>query len=169
MTPIDKALETADTVQGAHRALEHTTTPQVRVLDREALRTDAWRNIGNGPEQERYVSTVLALFDRAQERGDGVAIYENHDLGHPEVGERQYVSFGSSSAQLETASEWHDALGLTQYGLTGYLPKTLPDIGGRLNWRYQLVAIVLPGRHETVYIDMSRQTGGRVGNSVDHG
>lgn len=55
-------------------------------------------------------------------RGDGAAVYENHDLGHPEIGHKQIVSFGSESAQLETDEP----------------PKTLPDMA-TINWRYQLV------------------------------
>lgn len=58
------------------------------------------------------------------DRGDGVAVYENHDLGHPEIGKQQIVSFGSPAAQLEVDEP----------------PTTLPDIGGAINWRYQLVA-----------------------------
>ena len=55
-------------------------------------------------------------------RGDGVAVYMNHDLGHPELGHYQFVSFGSADAQLET----------------DFPPTTLPDIGNTINWRYQL-------------------------------
>ncbi len=62
-------------------------------------------------------------------RGDGVAIYENHDLGHPDIGhpdigQCQLVSFGSRAAQLGTDSP----------------PDRLPDIGGAVNWRYVLIA-----------------------------
>jgi len=56
-------------------------------------------------------------------RGDGLAVYENHELGHPELGHRQYASYGSSAAQLETQTP----------------PARLPDIGQRINWRYLLV------------------------------
>jgi hypothetical protein len=56
-------------------------------------------------------------------RGDGIGVYENHDLGHPDIGHKQFVSFGSAAAQLETDDP----------------PTRLPDIGGRINWRYSLV------------------------------
>ncbi len=55
-------------------------------------------------------------------RGDGVAVYRNAELGHPNLGHVQIVSFGSKDAQLET----------------DFPPTTLPDIGGSINWRYQL-------------------------------
>lgn len=58
-------------------------------------------------------------------RGDGIAVYENHDLGHPELGHRKFMSYGSSAAQLETDTP----------------PERLPDIGGAINWRYQLVGV----------------------------
>lgn len=57
------------------------------------------------------------------ERGDGIAVYENHEIGHPEMGHRQYVSFGSPAAQLETDEP----------------PQRMPDIGGSINWRYWLI------------------------------
>lgn len=166
MTPIKKALAQASTVQGAHRALEHKTTAQVRILDREGLRIDAWNNIGNGPQQEQYVADVLALYDRSLQRGDGVVVYENHDLGHPELGERQYVSYGGQASQLETRGD--QPAGQFYLAATGdSIPTTLPDIGGRINWRYQLVAIAPPVRHETAELD-GLEAGGRVDNSADH-
>jgi len=57
------------------------------------------------------------------DRGDGIAVYENHDLSHPEQGHRQFVSYGSPTAQIEE----------------DYPPKRLPDIGSKINWRYQLI------------------------------
>ena len=57
------------------------------------------------------------------ERGDGVAVYENQDFGHPDLGHLQFVSYGSPAAQLETDVP----------------PQRLPDIGNAINWRYQLV------------------------------
>lgn len=56
-------------------------------------------------------------------RGDGLAVYENSELGHPELGHKQFVSFGSRAAMLEVPEP----------------PTTLPDIGDSINWRYQLV------------------------------
>lgn len=59
------------------------------------------------------------------ERGDGVAVYENVDLGHPGLGHKQFVSFGSPKAQLEVEEP----------------PTRMPDIGAQINWRYHLKAV----------------------------
>lgn len=56
-------------------------------------------------------------------RGDGAAIYENHEMGNPEAGNPQIVSYGSPSAQIEADEP----------------PELLPDIGNQINWRYVLV------------------------------
>ena len=68
---------------------------------------------------------VIAQVEGWIARGDGAALYENHDLGHPQLGMPKIASFGSSMAQLETDEP----------------PQTLPDIGGEINWRFQLVAV----------------------------
>lgn len=60
------------------------------------------------------------------ERGDGVAVYENVALDSAGLGHRQFVSFGSPAAQLEMAEP----------------PVRMPDIGGSINWKYQLKATV---------------------------
>lgn len=62
------------------------------------------------------------------DRGDGIAVYENHDLGHRNYGHRKFCSYGSKHAQIEvkTANE---------------LPERLPDIGDKLNWRYILIGV----------------------------
>lgn len=62
-------------------------------------------------------------------RGDGVAVYENQEIGHSLCGHRKFVSFGSKEAQIEI-------------GEADSPPKRLPDIGGDINWRYCLVGIV---------------------------
>jgi hypothetical protein len=69
------------------------------------------------PEDARTV------INRWLARGDGVAVYEHSELGHPSAGHRQYVSFGSPEAQLPDA----------------FPPARMPDIGQSINWRYQLV------------------------------
>ena len=58
-------------------------------------------------------------------RGDGVAIYENQNLGCSSHGEKQFVSYGSPHCQLETKEP----------------PQRLPDIGGHINWAFQLVGV----------------------------
>lgn len=70
-------------------------------------------------------AAVAPTVNKWLERGDGVAIYENKDLSHPECGRRKFVSFGSSACQLEGEEA----------------PKRLPDIGGEVNWRYQLIGV----------------------------
>lgn len=57
------------------------------------------------------------------ERGDGIAVYENVEIGHPQAGHMKFVSYGSTAAQLETEEP----------------PVRLPDIGGDINWRYHLI------------------------------
>lgn len=63
-----------------------------------------------------------ATVNRWLERGDGVAVYRNEDLGSRMLGHRQFLSFGSPQAQLEGDVP----------------PQRLPDIGTAINWRYQL-------------------------------
>ncbi|HXU02717.1 MAG TPA: hypothetical protein VN903_17250 [Polyangia bacterium] len=63
-----------------------------------------------------------ATVNRWLARGDGIAIYSNHDLGSRDIGHQQFVSFGSAAAQLETDPP----------------PSRLPDIGAAINWRYYL-------------------------------
>jgi hypothetical protein len=73
----------------------------------------------------RELAAVDAL-DQANEwllRGDGVAVYEARDNLHEDFGSRKYVSFGSSSAQLETNEP----------------PAQLPNIGNQDNSSYRLV------------------------------
>lgn len=57
------------------------------------------------------------------ERGDGVAVYENEELGHPQAGHVQICSFGSADAQIESELP----------------PQRMPDIGPHINWRYSLL------------------------------
>lgn len=61
------------------------------------------------------------------DRGDGVAVYENQEIGHSNCGHRKFVSFGSKEALLEE---------------DGPPPQRMPDIGGDINWRYCLVGII---------------------------
>ncbi len=59
-------------------------------------------------------------------RGDGIAVYENHDLGSPQVGHQQFLSFGSDAAQLPVPDVQDP-------------PTRMPDFPNAINWRYQLV------------------------------
>lgn len=70
-----------------------------------------------------FVKMALDQIDEWIARGDGCAVYRNAEIGHPEAGHLKFVSFGGPQAQLEVPDP----------------PKTLPDIGDEINWRYQLV------------------------------
>jgi len=77
---------------------------------------------------EAHHGTVQRWLDR----GDGVAVYENAELGHPDLGHKKFVSFGSAQARLEPNVCDDD----------GNPPQRMPDIGGQINWRYQLTGTV---------------------------
>lgn len=120
----------------------------------------------DAPEVLRQMSVWLA-------RGDGVAVYRNADLGHPQVGMPKIVSYGSPYAQLEvdtvhidpeqdperfrrTVGAWRGRGYKTEpvprdgaehpldvvCPVCSVPPVRLPDIGGAINWRFQLEAIV---------------------------
>lgn len=68
-------------------------------------------------------------------RGDGIAVYTNMVMGHPDLGDMKFMSYGSSEATLNMSE----------------LPKTLPDWPGQINWRYQLTHVYVGG-----LLEMSR-------------
>ena len=63
-----------------------------------------------------------AQVNRWLARGDGVAVYRNVAGDSRDFGHRQFASYGSPAAQLETEIP----------------PERLPDIGSQVNWRYAL-------------------------------
>jgi hypothetical protein len=67
-------------------------------------------------------ATVITQVNRWLARGDGIAVYENQDLGHHDLGSCRLMSYGSPHAQLETDVP----------------PSTMPDIGNEIGWRYLL-------------------------------
>lgn len=67
---------------------------------------------------------VIESLNRWLARGDGVAVYVNKDLGHPELGMPRLVSYGSKQSLLETDEP----------------AERLADMPGQINWRYQLEA-----------------------------
>ncbi|MFH9606904.1 hypothetical protein [Streptomyces sp. NPDC017448] len=87
----------------------------------EAVRK--WGNLDDSPEAAAWLWETLTKMNLWLERGDGIAVYENQDLSHSELGDKRFVSFGSSAAQLETDTP----------------PKQLPDTNKSINWRYQLI------------------------------
>lgn len=99
---------------------------------------------GGGETSQGWYDSIKDLAKRAHARGDGVAIYVNNDLGHPDLGQWQVVSYGGGEAQLESRGVAPSLpIGRKRF-LHGddMLPTTLPDIGGRINWRYTLEAVV---------------------------
>jgi hypothetical protein len=72
-------------------------------------------------------NAMLSQINVWLERGDGVAVYENHDLGHPELGHKIFLSYGSPAAQI------------TMDTPPGPCPVDLGRLGGRMHWRYRLV------------------------------
>jgi len=90
------------------------------VWDREKLTAFLIREWG--PDD---AATIIQQIQRWVDRGDGAAIYRNHDLGSLAVGEPRIVSYGSPAAQLEVTEP----------------PEQLPDIGGAINWRFRLEAV----------------------------
>lgn len=78
---------------------------------------------------EEYAPEATALMNRWLARGDGVAVYENHDLSHVAMGDVKIVSYGGQMAQLEDTK--HDP----------NPPERLPDglPAGHINWRYTLI------------------------------
>lgn len=78
---------------------------------------------------EEWLSAAVETFNRQLGRGDKIAVYENHDLGHPEMGHRKYVSYGSPAAYLEVDEP----------------PQRLPDTPQEINWRYALIGVCTEG------------------------
>ena len=67
------------------------------------------------------------------DRGDGCAVYRNMAMDSRDLGHRKFVSYGSKAAQLDV-----DDSGIPD----GVPPIRLPDIGGQINWAYQLEATI---------------------------
>lgn len=75
---------------------------------------------GDRAEEDR----IREIINRWISRGDGVAVYENQDFGHPDLGVQSFASYGSEASQFP-----------------GDPPGRLPDFQGHINWRYGLVAL----------------------------
>jgi hypothetical protein len=82
--------------------------------------------------RHEYSAAHITLVETWIARGDQVLVYENRDLGHIAVGQHIYVSYGGERAQIER----------TQFPEP---PVKLPDVGGLIGWRYQLVGVVPSG------------------------
>lgn len=78
------------------------------------------------PEQ---VQVAIDMVNRWLARGDKAAVYENQDLGHPDLGMCKITSYGSPAAQLESLEP----------------PDRMPDIGSQVNWRYGLAYTCVRG------------------------
>jgi hypothetical protein len=92
-------------------ARQYTTVELRELIDEIGSGTPAW------------VTKTKDMINKWLERGDGVAVYENHDFSSPGLGDHQITSFGSPAAQLEVDTP----------------PERLPDIGSQINWRFVLV------------------------------
>lgn len=66
------------------------------------------------------------------ERGDLVLVFQNHDLGHPELGHLIFMPTDKLNARGAGLPEdwWRTRLG-----------NRMPDTSSRIGWRYLLVAI----------------------------
>jgi hypothetical protein len=82
-----------------------------------------WGGVDGSSEADVWLWETTRKMNEWLLRGDGIAVYENQDLGHSEVGEKKFVSFGSPAAQLEVATP----------------PDQLPDTTKSINWRYVLI------------------------------
>lgn len=87
----------------------------------EALRT--WGGVDESVQGAAWLAATIGQMNTWLARGDGIAVYTNEDLGHPGLGDKRFMSYGSVAAQLETDAP----------------PSVLPDgLGGGVNWRYTL-------------------------------
>jgi hypothetical protein len=83
-----------------------------------------WGGVDDSPEAQEWLNNTVSQMNKWLQRGDGIAVYENQELGHPEMGDKKFTSFGSAEAQLETDTP----------------PSQLPDgVGNTINWRYRLI------------------------------
>lgn len=73
------------------------------------------------------------IISRWLDRGDHCAVYTNVALDSAGAGHRQFTSFGSKAAQIEPQHCDKD----------GMPPTRMPDIGSRINWKYQLTHVCL--------------------------
>lgn len=94
----------------------------------EAL--DVWRKGMGGPVGEIEMFEVDETISRWLAKGLDVLVYQNVELGHPEAGHCQLVGYGKDAVIDPKVYERP--------------PTTLPDIAGKINWRYQLIGIVEP-------------------------
>lgn len=103
-------------------------------------REEEWRRMEDGKFGLQGVAEVFKTLEetgmdkefwpQAQkwlDRGDGIAVYQNAEMGHSNCGHRKFCSFGSKQAQLENCD---------------FPPQRMPDIGDQINWRYILVGII---------------------------
>ena len=122
-----------------------------------------------GQDDPSWLAQVSELTERWLARGDGVAVFENHDLGHRDLGQGRLCSYGSAQAQLEPFCarcsqplERVDVNGLLEFvhqdpepadgHAPVYPPTRMPDFPSQINWRYVLIATC--GRAPVVPVDV---------------
>lgn len=98
-------------------------------------RTDLNRLLGAASaEDPTFVRSAKRQIKQWLERGDGVAVYRNEELGHPELGRMRFFSFGGPEAFLPEKP-----------------PAILPDFPDEINWRYVLYGVYRnPQRAEVI-------------------
>lgn len=98
----------------------------------------------------------LEQVNRWLERGDGIAAYENSDIGHPDLGRRVFVSFGSEQAQIQ-AEPWD---------FPPSLPIDHPSWG--FGWRYYLRAWYRGSRINASDLQAGIESGNLLSKGVEH-
>ncbi len=99
----------------------------------------SWDQLRDFMREQEFSQQAVEVVGRWPAGGRGAAVYKNALIEAPVVKKGvvvnpqldcKIVSFGPAGAQLETTEP----------------PTRLPDIGGQINWRYQLHAVVRPQR-----------------------
>jgi hypothetical protein len=123
-----------DKVREAPRALLRVNDARRKLTDEEVEWCEGHGKVAFVTRDELYamldpetLRTNRPILEAWLNRGDGCAVYENKALDSGLLGHKQFVSYGSPAAQLEVGEDMP--------------PMRLPDIGGRINWAYQLVAV----------------------------
>lgn len=86
----------------------------------------ATKSAGDDPV---WLADAVTTFNRILNRGASIAVYENHDLGHPEMGLRKYAGYGLPAETLPGEEP----------------PERLPDTARDINWRYTLIGVCTAG------------------------
>lgn len=86
------------------------------------------------------IEEVRQSLQRWFAEGKGVAVYENHDLGHWNLGHKRFFSYGTPTATFPDDP-----------------PERLPDFPTEINWRYMLAYMYSPASEN--YLNENLATG----------